>query len=347
MKKDEYPSPRVSVVIATYNRAKMVREAVLAAWNQTIRPNEIIVSDDCSPDCTMDVLNQLKNEVPVLKVLSSPVNSGGVPNWNKVIDSTVGDLIAWCSDDDKFHPEHLERAIAILGKNQDIGLVHSGFVNVDQMPDGSEVSVLSPLKGSDIISIDSDTIFRYLTRYYCWPFHPSTWVFRRTLWERTGVFNRSYALADTDWFIRASLYAKIVYSPTHDVYNRRHIGNWSNRVGSVGMQREFHGAVSSFFDRLVVIGQMSRGVKWQFRAWKAKYLTFLIRIFISRARAGERNVAMDCASLISESFPTVTNVPGLIRGGFCEIAFCVFRSVQVCLFWRKRQSSKIGVLVPR
>jgi hypothetical protein len=61
---------------------------------------------------------------------------------------------------------------------------------------------------------------------------------RREVWERTGPFDEAYALTDTEWFVRAVETFRAALLPRHGVINRRHAGNWSNRVGSAPMQRE-------------------------------------------------------------------------------------------------------------
>ncbi len=50
---------KISVAIATYNRRAMVRESVEAALEQTLLPDEIVVSDDASTDGTAAMLEQL------------------------------------------------------------------------------------------------------------------------------------------------------------------------------------------------------------------------------------------------------------------------------------------------
>ena len=92
----------VSVAIATYNRAAMVRQAIEAALDQTRPPDEIVVADDASTDSTWAALNQLAAGEPRLRIFRREQNSGGVENWNFAIGQTSGDYIAWCSDDDRF-----------------------------------------------------------------------------------------------------------------------------------------------------------------------------------------------------------------------------------------------------
>ncbi len=120
----------VSVVIATYSRAAMVRQAVEAALAQTRVPHEILVSDDASPDETLVVLEQLALSNPSVHVIRQARNTGGVPNWNAALDHATGDFLAWCSDDDRFLPDHLEASLAYLETHPEVGLVHSGFVGM-------------------------------------------------------------------------------------------------------------------------------------------------------------------------------------------------------------------------
>ncbi|HTS78799.1 MAG TPA: glycosyltransferase family 2 protein [Bryobacteraceae bacterium] len=227
--------PKISVAIATYNRAEMVREAVMAALRQSLAPDEIVVADDASTDRTVEGLLALGDAR--VRVLRRESNSGGVENWNSAMRAASGEFLAWCSDDDRFAPYHLEASVAFLEKHAEIGMVHSGFI--DAIEAGGRVEMVERrLRSAQPIIIDRERLARYMMRYYNWPFHPSTLVMRREVWLRTGEFDPRYALADTDWFVRAAQQFKIALLARHGVINRRHAGNWSNRVGSAAMQRE-------------------------------------------------------------------------------------------------------------
>ena len=104
---------KISVAIATYNRAAMARQAVEAALAQSRAPDEIVVADDASTDDTGQVLDRLSTCDARVRVIRQPVNSGGVANWNAAMAATRGDLIAWCSDDDRFLPGHLEASAGV------------------------------------------------------------------------------------------------------------------------------------------------------------------------------------------------------------------------------------------
>ncbi len=281
----------VSVVIATYNRARMAREAIESALAQTRPPDEIVVVDDASSDSTAAELNCLAALHPNLGVHRRASNSGGVIIWNEAVAKARGEFIAFCTDDDRFLPGHIEASLAYLENHPEVGLVHSGFI--DSIECGAKVALEPrPLRSQVPLETNRKSLLRYMTRYYDWPFHPSTLVIRRELWERTGGFDPRYSLADTDWFVRAVEIAPAAMLPRHGVYNRRHRGNWSNRLGSARMQREIFEVVESLIERRY-IRQPLRRAAWR-AIWRANVRLHLGLTMIARLRSGHAEAA--CAA---------------------------------------------------
>jgi glycosyltransferase involved in cell wall biosynthesis len=280
----------VSVVIATYARAGMVRQAVEAALDQTRAPDEILVSDDASPDETLDVLEQLILSYPSVRVIEQPHNSGGVPNWNAAMDHARGDFLAWCSDDDRFLKDHLETSLAYLEAHPEVGLVHSGFVDAVET-DARHEQFPRPHRFQEPHRVDRCNLIGYMIRYYDWPFHPSTIVMRRAVWAETGPFDPAYALADTDWFVRAAELFPAVLLPCYGVLNRRHAGNWSNRVGSARMQSEIFSIVEGLIARRGPRNLVGRGLV---RAlWRAHARLRLLLTAGRRVASGHSDAACD------------------------------------------------------
>jgi glycosyltransferase involved in cell wall biosynthesis len=283
----------VSVVIATYAREAMVQQAVKAALAQTRPPDEILVSDDASPDRTLAVLEQLASAHPSVRVIRQPHNTGGVPNWTAAMDRASGDFLAWCSDDDMFLPDHLEVSLAYLKAHPEVGLVHSGFVDAVET-DAERQQIPRPHRFQKPHRVDRGNLIRYMIRYYDWPFHPSTIVMRRSVWRQTGPFNPVYALADTDWFVRAAELFPVVLLPCHGVLNRRHPGNWSNRLGSARMQHEIfsivEGAIARRWPRSLFERGFARAV------WRGHVRLRLLLTACRRVSGGHGDAA--CAAWI-------------------------------------------------
>ena len=279
---------KVSVAIGTYNRCRMVREAIAAALAQTLPPDEVVVSDDASTDATWETLGALARHDPRLKIFRRRRNSGGADNWNFAIGQTRGDYIAWCSDDDRFTPWHLQESIAYLESHPETGLVHSNFIDAIETLAGSAIRP-RPLRFAGAQALERKDLPGYLTRYYDWPFHPSTLVFRRAVWDQVGPFNPAYALADTDWFVRAVERFPAAMLSSHGVYNRRHPGNWSNRLGSAAMQREIFEIVESAMDRLYAPAPLRRSA-WK-AVWRANVRLRLALTLRARLESGHGDAA--------------------------------------------------------
>jgi glycosyltransferase involved in cell wall biosynthesis len=280
----------ISVAIATFNRAGMVRQAIEAAFAQTRPPDEIVVADDASTDGTWAMLSEFAASEPRLRVFRREFNLGGVDNWNFAIGQTRGDYIAWCSDDDRFLPGHLEHSRNYLEAYPSLGLVHSGFVDAVETKDYCR-TIARPIRFPDVRVLTRARLFRYMTRYYDWPFHPSTILMRRAAWEHTGPFDARYALADTEWFVRAVERFPVAMLTHQGVINRRHPGNWSNRVGSARMQREIFEIVERAMERRWPRGGPDR---W---AWKLLW-RFNVRLRLAltlrmRVRSGHGEAAVD------------------------------------------------------
>jgi len=294
----------VSVAIATYNRAAMVQQAIEAALDQSRPPDEIVVADDASTDSTWAALTELAGGEPRVRIFERERNSGGAENWSFAIGQTRGDYIAWCSDDDRFTSGHLEASVEYLEAHPQVGLVHSGFIDAIEAQGPSQM-LPRALRFPRTRIVTVRNLLGYLTRYYDWPFHPSTLVMRRAVWDRVGPFNPAYALADTDWFVRAVEQFPAAMLARHGVYNRRHTGNWSNRLGSARMQLEIFEIVEKAIERRWPTPTLPR------RAWKGWWRTNVrLRLLLTlRARLKTGHAEAACAAWNILTFGTGRRLP--------------------------------------
>src|SRR4051812_47552104 len=113
--------PRVSVLIATFNRAHYLPEALKAMLHQTSPPYEVIVIDDGSTDDTSSVIAQF---APAVKYLRKE-NGGKSSALNVGLSVASGDYIWVFDDDDIPLPDALERQRAVLDHDSSIGFSYS------------------------------------------------------------------------------------------------------------------------------------------------------------------------------------------------------------------------------
>jgi glycosyltransferase involved in cell wall biosynthesis len=116
--------PKVSVIVSTYNRAKILSETLDSILNQTFIDFELIVVSDCSTDSTLQILNDYSDHR--LFVYSLPTNCG-LPGMvrNYGIEKSKGDYIAFCDDDDIWLPNKLSIQIEYLEKYKNVNLLSS------------------------------------------------------------------------------------------------------------------------------------------------------------------------------------------------------------------------------
>jgi len=105
----------VSVVIPTYNRGWIIREAIDSVLNQDFKAFELIVVDDGSTDNTQGILSSYRDKIKVIR----QENKGVSAARNKGIASSSGTYIAFLDSDDLWLPGKLETQIEFFRNNPD------------------------------------------------------------------------------------------------------------------------------------------------------------------------------------------------------------------------------------
>lgn len=114
-------TPRVSVLVPTYNTRAHVREAVCSLLNQTWRDLEIVVVDDASTDGSTEVLADIDD--PRLRIVRLDHNVGLSGARNAAIALSRGEYIGLLDADDIALPHRIETQVRVLDARPRIGLV--------------------------------------------------------------------------------------------------------------------------------------------------------------------------------------------------------------------------------
>lgn len=113
----------VSIIIPTFNRAGMLREAIESALGQTYSRYEILVVDDGSTDDTESVVSAYGGPVRYVK----RENGGVGAARNTGLAMARGDLVAFLDSDDMWKPSKLEVQVRLFERLPRVGLVFSEF----------------------------------------------------------------------------------------------------------------------------------------------------------------------------------------------------------------------------
>lgn len=113
----------VAVVIPCYCCTQTIRRAILSIAAQTLKPTEVILIDDASPDDTLEILRQIESEYGGwVKVIASQKNQGPGAARNLGWDLTSQPYIAFLDSDDAWHQQKIEIQYGYMRENSDIVL---------------------------------------------------------------------------------------------------------------------------------------------------------------------------------------------------------------------------------
>jgi len=204
----------VSVVIAAYNAARFIKQAIDSALAQSLAPAEIIVVDDGSTDHTREVLARYGERVRYFY----QNNAGPGAARNRGVREARGDWVAFLDSDDFWDKNHLELLLNHAREFPEAVLIYCGKKWVD-------------LEGREIQGNDKQKMF------------PSGWIFsdmfagnyisttsvvvakKAILTEVGGFEERLKVSQDYDLWLRIAAVAPICGLPVYTLNYRRHDSN--------------------------------------------------------------------------------------------------------------------------
>lgn len=129
--------PAVSVIIPTYNRAKVIEKALRSALAQTYQDMEIVVADDGSTDDTGAVVAALGE--PRVRFVRKE-NGGCSSARNFGISEARGRYVAFLDSDDEWDPKWVATAVSLLEADAEAGAVYGSLERID--PHGRPFAIM-------------------------------------------------------------------------------------------------------------------------------------------------------------------------------------------------------------
>jgi len=126
--KTSVTTPFFSIIIATYNRAQLLKRALDSLVLQTEEDWEAVIIDDGSTDnTTVEILPYLKKH-PKIKYFKN-VHRGEAASKNEGLRLSTGKFISFLDSDDEYAPTHLQTRKHLLLENPQLKFLHGG-VNI-------------------------------------------------------------------------------------------------------------------------------------------------------------------------------------------------------------------------
>ena len=143
--------PYISVVISTYNSSRFIIETLESILQQTWQDIEIIITDDCSSDDTVDLTNSWLSTYGLrfrsYQVITSKFNSGISANANRGLKAATGEWIKFLGADDSLLPDCLADNMCYVNDNADVRVLFSK-VNIYKEEFKKENYISTEPKGS-------------------------------------------------------------------------------------------------------------------------------------------------------------------------------------------------------
>ena len=173
----------ISILTATYNSEKTLRDTIESVLRQSFRDFEYILIDGGSKDNTVDIIKEYEPQFEGrLKYISEPDN-GIYDAMNKGIRMATGDVVGILNSDDFYTADDALQTIADAFEQHDIDATYGDihFVNDDDL--------------TKMLRYYSSAVFkRSFMRYGLMPAHPSFYC-KREVYEKYGAFDTSYRIA--------------------------------------------------------------------------------------------------------------------------------------------------------
>jgi glycosyltransferase involved in cell wall biosynthesis len=199
-------TPRVSILLATYNRPQYVPAAIQSALEQTFRDFELLVICDSGSDGTGAVVEPWAKKDARVKYFEIPRMGRIAPVSNYGLEQAKGEYIAILDDDDWWADEEkLAKQVEFLDTHPDYVGCGGGYITVDA--DGEETGrFLKPERDEDIRR----------NALAANPMANATTMFRKSAAEAVGRYDETMKeFADWDFWLKLGLRGKLYNFPEY------------------------------------------------------------------------------------------------------------------------------------
>lgn len=198
--------PLVSVVVITYNSSGTVLETLDSIKNQTYTNIELLVSDDCSKDDTVQVIQRWLDDncrrFADANLITTEFNTGTSANLNRGCRSSHGEWIKIIAGDDRLKPKCIERFVEFVTENK----CEFCCCDIEPFGAGPDRAVFYERAYDIYFSCVKENMEEKKARIIHELRIPAPgWLFSRRLYDEIGGFDEKYKLLEEWPFVYKAL----------------------------------------------------------------------------------------------------------------------------------------------
>jgi glycosyltransferase involved in cell wall biosynthesis len=229
---------KISVITTVYNAETYLRQAVESAIDLE-EVGEVILVEDKSPDNALALCRELEKEYEKVRVFQHPngENRGAGASRNLGIKKSTCDFIAFLDADDFYLPNRFKSEQKLF-EDPEVDAVYggSGFYFQDKQARSEDLTSFEQ-------KVDQENLL-YEMLILTGKFHTNTITIRKTLLEKTGVFNANLKLhQDTHLWLRLAHFGNLVPGQIDRAVSMRRVHSENRIAGKNAKSRAlFHKA---------------------------------------------------------------------------------------------------------
>lgn len=256
-------TPRVSIVLPTYNGERFLKQSVQSIINQEFTDWELIIVNDCSTDNTPKIIKEFASQDSRIKIINNKTNKKLPASLNIGFASACGKYFTWTSDDNIAQPNWIGTLVNVLESDKTVSMVVADMDYIDEN-DNSITTASERYPNRNVKQL----------AYICNV--GAAFMYRKTVADMIGLYDEStFCAEDYDYWCRIALNGKIKYIPNNIYRYRRHGGSLTETkkeqqiAKTVGINKKYYAEFIS---------------KYKFNWWQRQKLMFLLYPNVPKTR---------------------------------------------------------------
>lgn len=200
----------LSIIIPNYNKGKLLKRCLDSLLNQDLSHVEIILLDDCSTDCSKDILSNYKN----INIIFNSVNKGICKTRNIGIELAKGEYITFLDSDDYVTDDYIFTIKEALKTNREFYVFDVKKYKDDTLKREYTCSEQGLMSMEEYIKKNPKEYLKAHISYWVW-----NKIFKKNIIEDNQILFEAFDCEDEDFTSRYMLCIEYIYFMNKQLYN--------------------------------------------------------------------------------------------------------------------------------